>query len=306
MEVNKDTVKQALLERIDIYVKTVKEELEKCGFRCVLNPDYVRITKGESLTEAFSFKADLKFDEHYNGLLDMVNHDQELGEKLADVVMLIDALDSTYLDGFDDTESYNVIREEEKKLDETVGSYFASIEEKQEDISPIRQIYEDMVLEFNNGKGFKYELIRDNRISQDVGFGHGYRTRLTFLVSNTSYSGRRTEQYVFNHTMLIADYVVLSEKTLEFAKANGLNRDGIFGLLRFAYFSSAVDIAIKHGCVTDSLDDRKGLAEVSNIVVCKARKDRVIDDYFKEVIGSFWCTDPNVVELNMSYGDKER
>ena len=305
MEVSrKEAVEQALLERIDIYVKTVKDELEKCGFRCVLNSDYVRITKGESLTEAFSFKADLKFDEHYNGLLAIVNRDQELGEKLAEVVMLIDALDSTYLDGFDDTESCNVVREEEKKLSEAVGSYSDSIEEKQEAMTLIGQIYENMVLEFNNGNGFKYELIRDINIQQSVGFGQGYRTKLTFLVGGTR-SGHRDTQYVFNHTMLITDYVVLSEKTLEFAKANGLNRDGIFGLLRFAYFASAIDIAFKHGYVTDSDDDRLDLTNVSHVVIGRARCNKVIDDYFKEVIGTFWCSDPNTVEINTLYNESK-
>ena len=54
MEVSrKEAAKQALLERIDIYVKTVKEELVKCGYRWHFNlfkPDFVRITKGEGFT----------------------------------------------------------------------------------------------------------------------------------------------------------------------------------------------------------------------------------------------------------------
>lgn len=319
MEVSrKEAAKQALLERIGIYVKTVKEELAKCGFQCVLDPAYVRIIKEGGFTEAFSFRADvepnghytelldLKLNSHYSELLDVAGCDQELGEKATEAVMVVGALNSVFLNGFIGTESDEVVRNEEKEMNAAIGSYLSSVEEgKQDSPSSIRQLYEDMVVEFNNGNGFKYELIRDISIQQSVGFGQGYRTKLTFLVGETC-SGHRDTQYVFNHTMLITDYVVLSEKTLEFAKANGLNRDGIFGLLRFAYFSSTVDIAIKHGCVTDSLDDRKGLAEISNNVVGKARKDRVIDDYFKEVVGSFWCTDPNVVELNLSYSDERR
>ena len=173
-----------------------------------------------------------------------------------------------------------------------------------EDTKTIRQLYEDMATEFNNGNGFKYELIRDTNIQQNVGFGQGYRTKLTFLVGETR-SGHRDTQYVFNHTMLIADYVVLSEKTLEFAKANGLNRDGIFGLLRFAYFASAIDIAFKHGYVTDSDDDRLDLTNVSHVVIGRARCNKVIDDYFKEVIGSFWCSDPNTVEINTLYSESK-
>lgn len=164
----------------------------------------------------------------------------------------------------------------------------------------IKQIYEDMVSEFNRGSGFKYELIRDENIQQSIGFGHGYRTRVTFLVGDTR-SGHRDTQYVFNHTMPIDDYIVLSTKTHDFAKANGLSRDDVFGLLRFAYFDNAISIAFIYGYVTDSGDDRCDLTSISHAVTNNARSNKVIDDYFKEVIGNFGYSDPNTVEINTLY-----
>lgn len=92
-----------------------------------------------------------------------------------------------------------------------------------EDTKTIKQIYEDMVTEFNRNSGFKYELIHDKSIEQKIGFGHGYRTKLTFLKGETR-SGHRTVEYMFNHTMFIPDYLVLSRNTLKFAHDEGLNR----------------------------------------------------------------------------------
>lgn len=166
----------------------------------------------------------------------------------------------------------------------------------------IKQLYEDMVAEFNRDSGFKYELIRDENIQQSVGFGHGYRTRVTFLVNDTR-SGHRDTQYVFNHTMLMTDYVVLSNKTLEFAKANDLSRDEVFGLLRFAYFDCAMSNAFNHGYVTDSDDDRCDLSTISHDVLKKACENEIVDKYFKEVIGNFGYTDPETVEINTLYDE---
>lgn len=166
----------------------------------------------------------------------------------------------------------------------------------------IKQIYEEMVSEFNRDSGFKYELIRDENIQQSVGFGHGYRTRVTFLVGETR-SGHRNTQYVFNHTMLITDYIVLSTKTHDFAKANGLSRDDVFGLLRFAYFDSAISNAFNLGYVTDSDDDRCYLSTISHSVTKKARENEMVDKYFKEVIGNFRYTDPDTVEINTLYDE---
>ena len=158
-----------------------------------------------------------------------------------------------------------------------------------------------MVSEFNRDSGFKYELIRDENIQQSVGFGHGYRTRVTFLVGNTR-SGHRDTQYVFNHTMPIDDYIILSTKTHDFAKANGLSRDDVFGLLRFAYFDNAISNTFNYGYVTDSDDD---LTSISHAVTNNARSNKVIDDYFKEVIGNFGYTDPDTVEINTLYNESK-
>ena len=168
----------------------------------------------------------------------------------------------------------------------------------------IKQLYEDMVAEFNRDNGFKYELIRDENIRQSVGFGQGYRTKLTFLVGKTR-SGQRDTQYVFNHTMLMTDYVVLSNKTLEFAKANDLSRDEVFGLLRFAYFDCAMSNAFNHGYVTDSDDDRCDLSTISHDVLKKACENEIVDKYFKEVIGNFGYTDPDTVEINTLYDESK-
>lgn len=314
MEVSrKEAAKQALLERIDIYVKTVKEELAKCGFRCVVDPAYVRIIKEGGFTEAFSFRADveqngnytelldLKLNSHYNELLGVAGCDQELGGKAIEAVMVVGALNSVFLNGFVGTESDEVVRDEEKEMNVAIGSYLSSVEEgKQDSPSSIRQLYENMVSEFNRDSEFKYELIHDRNIEQKLGFGHGYRTRVTFLVGETR-SGHRDTQYVFNYTMLITDYVILSNRTHNFAKANDLSRDDIFGLLRFAYFDAAISNAFNLGYVTDSDDDRCYLTTISHAVINKARKNEVIDKFFKEVIGNFGYSDPDTVEINALY-----
>ena len=303
----KEATKQAILERIDVYVKTIKEELEKCGYKWhfnLFNPDFVRITKGEGFTEAFSFREDIKLHSHYSGILEITTNDQTLSEKLTDVVMILDALNSAYLDGFDDTESDDIVREEELKLNTAIGLYFATIEEeKQNSSSPFKQLYEDMVSEFNRDSGFKYELFQDDNTQQGVGFGQGYRTRVTFLVDNTR-SGHRDTKYVFNHMMPDTDYIALCNRTHEFAKANGLSRDDVFGLLRFAYFDSAISNAFNLGYVTDS-DDRCDLTSISHAVTNNARSNKVIVDYFKEVIGNFGYSDPNTVEINTLYNESK-
>ena len=161
-----------------------------------------------------------------------------------------------------------------------------------------------MVSEFNRDNGFKYELIRDENIQQSVGFGHGYRTRVTFLVGETR-SGHRDTQYVFNHTMLVTDYIVLSNKTHEFAMANGLSRDDVFGLLYFAYFDSAISNAFNLGYVTDSDDDRCDLTSISHDVIKKACGNEIVDKYFNVVIGSFGYSDPNTVEINTLHNESK-
>lgn len=314
MEVlRKEAAKQTLLERIDIYVKTVKEELAKCGFRCVLDPAYVRIIKEGGFTEAFSFRADvepnghytelldLKLNSHYSELLGVARCDQELGEKATEAVMVVGALNSVFLNGFVGTESDEVVRNEEKEMKAAIGSYLSSVEEgKQDSPSSIRQLYENMVSEFNRNSGFKYELIHDRNIEQKLGFGHGYRTRVTFLVGETR-SGCRDIQYVFNYTMLITDYIILSNKTHDFAKTNDLSRDDIFALLRFAYFDAAMSNTFNLGYVTDSDDDRCYLTTISHDVINKACKNEVIDKFSKEVIGRFGYSDPDTVEINTLY-----
>lgn len=305
MEVSrKEAAKQAILDRIDVYVKVVKEELEKCGFQCEMKPDFIRITKGKGFTAAFSFKGDVKLNIHYSGILEIAVHDQELADKLTDALLIIEALNSAYLDGFDDTESDRIVREKELELNTAIGLYFACIEEeKKNSSSSIKQVYENMVADFNRSE-FKYELIRDEVIEQKVGIGHGYRTKVTFLKGETR-SGHRDTQYVFNHTMLMTDYVVLSNKTLEFAKASELTRDDVFGLLRFAYFDCAMSNAFNYGYVTDSDDDRCDLSTISHDVLKKACENEIVDKYFKEVIGNFRCTNPETVEINTLYDESK-
>lgn len=161
-----------------------------------------------------------------------------------------------------------------------------------------------MVSEFNRDSGFKYELIQDDNTQQGVGFGQGYRTRVTFLVGNTR-SGHRDTQYVFNHTMTDTDYIALCNRTHEFAKTNGLSRDDVFGLLRFAYFDSAISNAFNLGYVTDSDDDRCDLTSISHAVIKKACENEMVDKYFKEVIGNFGYSDPNTVEINTLYNESK-
>ena len=169
-----------------------------------------------------------------------------------------------------------------------------------EDTKTIKQIYEDMVTEFNRNSGFKYELIHDTSIEQKLGFGHGYRTRITFLKGET-HSGHRTVEYMFNHTMLITDYVILSNKTHEFTKANDLSREDVFALLRFAYFDAAIWNAFNLGHVTDSDGDRHYLANISRAAIRKARENEMVDKFFKEVIGNFGYSDPDTVVIDTLY-----
>lgn len=173
-----------------------------------------------------------------------------------------------------------------------------------EDTKTIKQIYEDMVTEFNRNSGFKYELIHDKSIEQKIGFGHGYRTKLTFLKGET-HSGHRTVEYMFNHTMFIPDYLVLSRNTLKFAHDEGLNRENAISLLLFAYFDNAISNAFNLGYVTDSDDDRCYLTTISHAVINKARENAIVDKFFKEVIGNFGYSDPDTVVIDTLYTESK-
>ena len=125
-------------------LRRLKKELEKCGFRCAIDPAYVRIIKEGGFTEAFSFRADvepnghytelldLKLNSHYSELLGIADCDQELGEKVIEAVMVVGALNSVFLNGFVGTESDEVVRDEEKEMNAAIGSYFASVEEEKQ------------------------------------------------------------------------------------------------------------------------------------------------------------------------------
>ena len=110
-----DKEREAFLEALDAYTKTVKEGLVQCGYQYEFKDEYVRMV-WNGLTVTSAFKADLYTKVYTSTILNIIGKDSLLANRYRKAQMLIQALDDNHLD----------------ELMDAVGEKLQEIEEKSE------------------------------------------------------------------------------------------------------------------------------------------------------------------------------
>lgn len=248
-----DKEREAFLEALDAYTKTVKEGLVQCGYQYEFKDEYVRIVHN-GLTVTSAFKADLYTRPRSSTMLMTIGKDSQLANRYRKVKMLIQALNEVSLDDLNDAVGEE-LQEFEKKVNEAGDTYVNS---RGDGSHAIRRVLEKILNRLTHGG-------KANVKFYDIDIAHpDDEDIITQACDINIHVGDIT--YTFKYVVPLMSKEFFDKSVVDFCATNGLSNDMVTTLKNLYTLRCCLEMAFNHAEVIGSEDKMWFFNVYSNVV----------------------------------------
>ena len=248
-----DKEREAFLEALDAYTKTVKEGLRQCNYHYEFKDEYVRI-EFNGLTAASAFKVDLYTRPQTSTMLNIIGTDRQLASRYRKAKMLIQALDETTLDDLEDAVGER-LQELEEEVNKAGDAYVYS---RGDGGHAIRRVLEKILNRLTHGG-------KTNVKFYDINIAHpDDEDTITQACDINIHVGDTT--YTFKYVVPLMSKEFLDKSVADFCATNDLSNDMVTTLRNLYTLRCCLEMAFNHAEVIGSEDKMWFFNVYSNVV----------------------------------------
>ena len=265
-----DKEREAFLEALDAYTKTVKEGLVQCGYQYEFKDEYVRM-EFNGLTAASAFKADLYTKVFTSTMLNIIKTDSYLAGRYRKAQMLIQALDDSRLDDLEDAVGERLQKLEERVI-ETGNAYVNS---RGNDSHVVKSTLERILnrLTHDGKAGVKF---------YDINIGYPDDVDVITQACDIKIdTGERS--YVFKYVVPLLSKPFFDDSITVFCATNGLSNDMVATMKNLYTLRCCLEMAFNHAEVIGSEDKMWFFNAYSNVVDMYYKDNELMERFMGKV-----------------------